>query len=89
MSGDLLVLPQRHVESIPMLTEYEREELYVVKNEIQCIFIKYFGESIVYEQGVLASTLRGGCCSEHAYLHIVAIDVDVSDILRKNLKCDI
>lgn len=84
--GYLLVLPKRHVESISMLTEHELEELYVVKNEIQCIFVKYFGESIVYEHGALTSTLRGGCCSDHAHLHIVAIDVDVSDTLRKNFE---
>lgn len=84
--GYLLIVPKKHVESISLLSTCELEELFQIKNDIQDIFEKYYGKSIVYEHGALTHTLRGGCCSDHAHLHIVAIEANVSDILIRNFK---
>ena len=37
----------------------------------------------IYEHGALSCSLKGGSCSDHAHLHIVAVDTDVKDKFSK------
>lgn len=81
--GYLLILPRRHVQSFSFLSEDELREAVNIKTTIKRIFEKEFGRSVVYEHGALTNTLRGGCCSDHAHLHIVAVDVNVDDEFQR------
>jgi diadenosine tetraphosphate (Ap4A) HIT family hydrolase len=80
--GYLLVLPKRHVESFSLLNDVELAEASDIVKSIREIFRKKYGEIVIYEHGAFSATLRGGCCSDHAHTHIVAVDEDVSPELK-------
>lgn len=77
--GYLLIVPRRHCASFSELSQQELEEAIVVKKKIQMFLAKYYGKSIVFEHGAIDMIKRGGCCSDHAHLHIVATNADVQD----------
>ena len=47
------------------------------------VFKQYYGKFVFFEHGALSCSAKGGCCSDHAHLHIVAVDIDVKDEFSK------
>ena len=77
--GYLLIVPKDHYLSISQLPKEQIEELKIVKEELKKVFEKHYGKSVFYEHGALSCSAKGGSCSDHAHLHIVAVDIDVKD----------
>ena len=75
--GYLLVVPKKHYVSFAFQTESELREAQLIVKTIREIFRKFYGTSVVFEHGALSSCVKGGCCSDHAHLHIVAVDTDI------------
>ena len=77
--GYLLIVPKDHYLSISQLPKEQIEELKIVKEELKKVFEEHYGKSVFYEHGALSCSAKGGSCSDHAHLHIVAVDIDVKD----------
>ena len=77
--GYLLIVPKDHYLSISQLPKEQIEELKIVKEELKKAFEKHYGKPVFYEHGALSCSAKGGSCSDHAHLHIVAVDIDVKD----------
>ena len=54
-----------------------------LKEELKKVFKQYYGKFVFFEHGALSCSAKGGCCSDHAHLHIVAVDIDVKDEFSK------
>ena len=72
-----------HYLSISQLPKEQVEELKIIKEELKKVFEQNYGKSVFYEHGALSCSAKGGCCSDHAHLHIVAVDIDVKDHFNK------
>ena len=81
--GYLLIVPKDHYLSIAQLPKEQVKELKIIKEELKKVFQQYYGKSVFYEHGALSCSAKGGCCSDHAHLHIVAVDIDVKDKFDK------
>ena len=81
--GYLLIVPKDHYLSISQLPKEQVEELKTIKQELQKVFNETYGKCVFYEHGALSCSLKGGSCSDHAHLHIVAVDVDVKEQFSK------
>lgn len=77
--GYLLIVPKDHYLSIAQLPREQVEELKIIKEELKKVFKEYYGDCVFYEHGALSCSAKGGSCSDHAHLHIVAVDTDVKD----------
>ena len=77
--GYLLIVPKDHYLSISQLPKEQIEEIKIVKEELKKVFEEHYGKSVFYEHGALSCSAKGGSCSDHAHLHIVAVDIDVKD----------
>lgn len=81
--GYLLIVPREHYLSISQLPKEQIEELKIIKEELKAVFDKIYGKCVFYEHGALSCSAKGGSCSDHAHLHIVAVDIDVKDKFAK------
>lgn len=81
--GYLLIVPKDHYLSISQLPKEQIEELKIIKSELQKLFNQIYGKCVFYEHGALSCSSKGGSCSDHAHLHIVAADTDVKDKFSK------
>ena len=81
--GYLLIVPKNHCLSISQLAQNQIEELKIIKEELKKVFEQKYGKSVFYEHGALSCSAKGGSCSDHAHLHIVAVDTDVKDKFHK------
>ena len=79
VKGYLLIVPKDHYLSISQLPSCQIQELIAIKSELRNIFNILFGKCVFFEHGALSCTAKGGSCSDHAHLHIVAVDVDVKE----------
>lgn len=73
--GYLLIVSNKHILSAghaPIDSIFELEN--IIKKVKQAIFKKYNKKSIVFEHGCYNITKRGGCCVDHAHIHILPCD---------------
>lgn len=76
----LLLVPKNHYLSFSHMETSLLKEAEILIGKIRKIFFDTYGkQSVVYEHGAMSHKLKGGCCSDHAHMHIVGTDIDAFD----------
>jgi len=83
VEGYLLLLPKAHVLSIAQVPRQDDRELVSLYAETKEVLRNAYSTSIVFEHGAAGPALRAGCCVDHAHLHFVPVNVDLSPDLRE------
>jgi len=81
--GYLLIVPKEHYLSFAHLPVELLEEAKLICDELKKVFSIHYTVPVVFEHGPMSVTRKGGCCSDHAHLHVVAVDCDVKDKFSK------
>lgn len=90
IGGYVLVISKKHFSSIALCPSNIYSELEDLIFSIKSFYKKeYKSSSIIFEHGGISKSERGGCCVEHAHLHIVPLNIDVvGDIKNKFAICE-
>lgn len=79
VQGYCLVIPNEHVQTISELEVEECVELESVIDEVADRLRKlYKAEVCVFEHGAACLPHRAGACIDHAHLHVLPVDCDLS-----------
>lgn len=81
--GYLLIVPKEHYLSFAHLPIELLEEVKLVCQELRKVFSTHYTTPVIFEHGPMSATKKGGCCTDHAHLHVVAVDCDVKDQFSK------
>jgi len=82
-------VPKHHLTCIGALPIEIFPELKEIKNRCKMILSEIFGKKcIFYEHGAVGNTLekRAGCCTDHAHLHVVPVEIDLLEDIQQNYK---
>ena len=60
------------------------EETRLIKETLTELFSKVFSMPVYFEHGAMSDVCKGGCCSVHAHMHCVAVDVDIVPELKQS-----
>lgn len=72
VAGHLLIVSKEHYESVGKAPLQDYHELNALANAIEQVLEKAFNANVIaFEHGAVSSHKRGGCCVEHAHLHIL------------------
>ena len=83
VEGYLLISTKKCYIGLSELPKSLLDELEILQKKVRKILLKYYTEPIFFEHGAIASHRKGGCCIEHAHIHVVPIDIDLfNDISR-------
>lgn len=78
----LLILPYEPFTSMATLPIEYYQELYDLKRDVFSSLSQEYFPPITFEHGpAVGNRTRAGCCMEHAHLHIVATNVDLTEDL--------
>jgi ATP adenylyltransferase len=80
VEGYLLICTRAHYLSMgsALLKKPLADELATFKNRLKRHLYKLYGSKcIVFEHGPASPTNRAGCCTDHAHVHLVPVDVDL------------
>ncbi len=77
--GYLLLVPKNHYLSFAHMSTKLLKEAEMIKQVMQQIFSDEYTIPVIFEHGPMSKERSGGCCSDHAHLHIVAVNVDVRE----------
>lgn len=89
VEGYLLIVTKIHYPCIGALPSNLFKELVKIKNECREILYKtYKKKSIIFEHGAVGKIFkkRAGCCTDHAHLHIVPVEVDLLEDIKKHYR---
>jgi diadenosine tetraphosphate (Ap4A) HIT family hydrolase len=89
VEGYLLIVPKEHFSCIGALSAELFDELREIKNLCRTALNKaYNSKCIFYEHGTVGKTFekRAGCCTDHAHLHAVPVEVDLLSDIQQNYK---
>ena len=76
----LLLVPKGHYLSFSHMDESLLLEAESLIDKTRNIFFERYGlPSIVFEHGAMSHKFKGGCCSDHAHIHIVGTQADAYD----------
>ncbi len=90
VEGYLLIITKNHFPSMADLPQSIYSELsWVIDRTSEILKCEYGSDCIQFEHGASTYIQGGGCCIEHAHLHIAPLDVDVSPYIvhRKTYEC--
>jgi len=82
VEGYLLIAPKKHFLSIGALPDEMYPELKELLKEVKKDLSKYYCKPILFEHGPISKILKGGCCIDHAHIHIVPVKVDILDEIK-------
>jgi len=82
VEGYLLIIPKKHYTCFGALPDELLKEYHFLKKEIEKIYGKIYQKPIYFEHGP-ANNIRGGCCVDHAHMHIVPKNIDIIPELKK------
>lgn len=87
--GYLMIITRDHIASIGHLAN---DKLDTLERLIACckkvIQSKFLKRSIVFEHGPVSPTKRGGCCIDHAHVHIVPTDLEIIHQFHSSLSIE-
>lgn len=75
--GYLLVIPRIHFLSFAHLPVELVCEAQMIMDSLREIFSIHYCPPIFFEHGPMGQSRKGGCCTDHAHLHVVAVECDV------------
>jgi ATP adenylyltransferase len=78
VEGYLLIITKNHCSSMGDLPQRVYSELdWIIKSSSEIIKSYYSSDCIAFEHGTSNPLQGGGCCIEHAHLHIAPLNVDI------------
>jgi diadenosine tetraphosphate (Ap4A) HIT family hydrolase len=84
--GYLLVVSKEHYWSFSHLPKDIYYEVEIIQELLNELFERYFTKPLYFEHGAMSDIKKGGCCSVHAHLHCVGVEIDVYKyIAKKNM----
>lgn len=86
VEGYLLICSKKHYISLGSFPENLFSELEKTQKLVKKVLSENYIAPIFFEHGPASAIKKGGCCIEHAHLHAVPVDVDVSKELSKYFK---
>jgi ATP adenylyltransferase len=83
--GHLLIVSREHYVSMGAIPEAHYEELRKLREELGTRLVTAFHlpQTVLFEHGPSKCGEKGGCCVEHAHLHIMPVRLPSSRIVRK------
>jgi ATP adenylyltransferase len=84
VEGYLLIIPVDHYMSYSHLQPRLYCKLQRLKSEVSKILELTYGAPIFFEHGPMSESTRAGSCCDHAHIHAVPMNVDVSDEFVKS-----
>lgn len=85
IEGYLLVISINHFPSMGHIPSNHFKELERIINITSNILERKYCQPIIFEHGAVSKTLMGGCCIDHAHVHIVPYPIDILNDINKNL----
>jgi len=79
----LLLVPKKHFLSFAHMPNALLREAREIMQKLFKVFSEITCHPVFFEHGPMSPSKRGACCSDHAHLHAVAIDVDVKNDFEK------
>lgn len=88
VEGYLLIMPKSHTTSIANMNKQLFDELEYVYSQTSNILESNYSKPIFFEHGVCRTAYDNynGCCVDHAHIHAVPAQVNVSNELKKEFK---
>lgn len=81
VEGYLLIITKFHILSMGELSPQLHSELNgIIQYSTEIIQFAYNTGCIQFEHGAVTSKNTGGCCIDHAHLHLVPLNLKMSDI---------
>jgi len=84
VEGYLLIIPVNHYMSYSHLELRLYDKLQRLKNVVSKILTLTYGVPMFFEHGPMAHSMRAGSCCDHAHIHAVPMNVDISDELAQS-----
>lgn len=82
--GYVLILTQKHIPSLSYLNNEEFDDLNLIINKIRNIYEERYGGCVFFEHGAMTKYRKGGgCCEDHAHLHVLPFNAQFYDIVSK------
>ncbi|MBW2996603.1 HIT domain-containing protein [Candidatus Woesearchaeota archaeon] len=83
VEGYLLIIPKNHYTCFGALPDNLLKEYSILKKEIGEIYELVYEKPIYFEHGPPDSNKRGGCCVDHAHMHVIPKNINlVPEIAR-------
>jgi ATP adenylyltransferase len=86
VEGYLLICPKFHIPSFASIELDKLHELKSLISEVKRVVNNNYGSSVIFEHGVTSCGLKAGGCIDHAHLHIVPVDLDITTILESSFQ---
>lgn len=80
--GHTLLLPKSHVLSLAQIPTDHWPEFNQIKRSMMDWVNKRFGNVFVFEHGSMADDIESGVCIQHAHLHIIPAQVEITNKLQ-------
>lgn len=85
VNGYLLIVSKEHIPSISFCSDIMLDELEFLIQDIRKINCKlYHSDSVLFEHGMVSVEERGGCCVDHAHVHILPFNEEIDAEICKN-----
>lgn len=88
VEGYLLICTIEHYLGIAHLPEDYFTELEKVKRKVRRVVTKTYTSPLFFEHGPVNQAKKGGCCVDHAHLHVVPVQVDIKDDIEDNFSLE-
>lgn len=82
VEGYLLIVSKQHYLSFGHIPAQCFREFMNLKEETRQVLSEVYTSPIFFEHGPISESKRGGCCVEHAHLHVVPARIDLLDKLK-------
>jgi diadenosine tetraphosphate (Ap4A) HIT family hydrolase len=77
--GYLLIRPTEHFISCGHMPAPLFDELEELKLELRSLLRSVYGTpTLFFEHGALTERMRGSCCTDHAHVHVMPTDLDIT-----------
>ena len=88
--GYFLLVTKRHVLSVGHCSDIELEEVnQLIDQLVTSLSALYNCPCVVFEHGCYNNYNRGGCCVDHAHIHILPFDGDIIANIDGNLNVEV
>ncbi len=75
----LLLVSKKHFLSFAHMPVYMLAEAEGIMKKLFAVFSEIACKPVFFEHGPMSAKERGACCSDHAYIHSVAIEADITN----------